>query len=271
MATTSNSHPEKYEYYATREMESPPLTLGPRRLHYAYSVALPLIHLTFVSIVQGIALSLLFQSFPLPRAETLASTTTLVSFVTEQHAYLPYLISGLIVVLVWKQFVQNSMFFVWPISTSQIILMLLISLMEVVAFREISHFGAWLAGIGLIGCVGGCIRLNNLRVHPTSAFESELVRRRDRTMDLRDGLLYVLLGLLISAGALILHGQTTNVTVSTGIQWAVLAVLSCLMVVVSMLDRFNLISMIQDMARNSDLRPNRFGGIEYYGDEKGSQ
>ena len=266
-AKTADNTPPENPKYMTRETESPPLTLGPKRLHYAYSVSLPLIHLTFVSIVQGVALALLLQSFPLPGATALASVGNLISFVFAQYLYLPYFISGLVVVLIWKQFVQASMFLIWPLSTLQIALMLLISLVEAIAFREIMHFSAWLAGLGLVGLVGGLIRLNNLRIQSDSAFESKELQD-DKIQEVLNGVLYLFFGLLLGAGGTIFHiwsaGNSTSLVSS--IEWVMLGLTICIMSIVTALDHRDLIVSLQHAAQNSDLQVDRFGGVSYVND-----
>ena len=266
-AAKGDDTPPEPPKYVTRESESPPLILGPRRLHYAYSVSLPLIHLTFVSIVQGFAVALLLQSFPLPGAPALASATNLISFVVAHYLYLPYFISGLVVVLIWKQFVQASMFIIWPLSTPQIALMLLISLVEAIAFREIMHFSAWLAGLGLVGLVGGFIRLNNLRIQSNSAFEFKELQD-DKVQEVLNGILYVFLGLMLGTGGVMFHiwSSGSPIPLVSNVEWLVLGVVICIMVIVTALDNRDLIINIQHATLNSDLQADRFGGIEYIGD-----
>ena len=267
-AKTADNTPPENPKYMTRETESPPLVFGPKRVHYAYSVSLPLIHLTFVSIVQGFVLALLLQSFPLPSAASVASVANFVTFVGVQHVYLPYVISGLLVILIWKQFVQASIILIWPLSTLQIALMLLISLMEVIAFREITHFSAWLAGLGLVAIVGGFIRLNNIRVSPRSYFAAESLRRTEDAAEWRSGILYILLGILVGVGAMIVHTLFDGAAVPlvANVEWLVLGILSCLMVVVILLDRYDLLVALRDGAQNSDLIVDHFGGVSYDGE-----
>lgn len=254
--------------YVTRGDESPPLDFGPKRLHYAYSVSLPMIHLTFVSIVQGIALALLLQSFPLPDETALASAGNLVSFVLTQHAYLPYVISGLVVILIWKQFVQASIIYVWPLSTVQIALMLLISLAEVIAFREVERFNFWLLGLGLVGCIGGGIRFNNLLIHPSSKHESESLRRDNFHREAFFGLAFLLLGLLVIAVAILLHAWfiSSSAQFVLGTEWLVLLLLAVLVVGIIVFDHRALITTMKDAAKGSDIQVDGFGGVDYSSD-----
>ncbi|HEU4785712.1 MAG TPA: hypothetical protein VFS83_20395, partial [Ktedonobacterales bacterium] len=175
-----------------------------------------------------------------------------------------YVTSGLLVVLIWKQFVQASMFLLRPLSTLQIVLMLLISLAEVIAFREIAHFSAWVVGLGLVGIVGGLIRLNNLRVQSVSVFESKKAQN-DTTIGIRSGILYLLLGFLFSTGGIIFHiwfaGSATPL--ASGTEWVVLGTLICLMGILAVHDQRYLIKLVKDATLYSDLQMDRFGGVEY--------
>lgn len=96
----------------TRERETPSLLSGPQRLHYQFSVALPLTHLTFVSVLQGLALGILLYNIHLPPENVSWENFFDISF--KQYFYLPYIISSLLILLIWIQFVHASMFINWP-------------------------------------------------------------------------------------------------------------------------------------------------------------
>lgn len=72
MATPSQPNNAAGNTTVRQGNESPPLSLGPKRLHYQFSAALPQVHLTLVSIVQGIAFGVLFQDLPVPRRGDIA-------------------------------------------------------------------------------------------------------------------------------------------------------------------------------------------------------
>lgn len=148
---------------------TPPLTMGPERLTYQFSVSLPQIHLTLVSVLQGVAFSLLLYSAPAPSPAacdipSLRTSQIWVQGLCGQHFYLAYLISCLAIVLIWMQFVYASLFLVWPLSTLQALLMFLLSLAEVLALRNIQSTPHWLIWLGLVAVVGGFIRLRNLQL-----------------------------------------------------------------------------------------------------------
>jgi hypothetical protein len=178
----------------TRDIESPPLKLGPRRLHYEYSVGLPQLHMTLVSVLQGLAFGVLVSRLPLPPQN--ASTA---DFLLEQHYFLPFVASSLLILLIWQQFVFAGLFIVWPVSTLQTGLIYLITLAEILTFEVIAQISAWIVGLGFVAIVGGCIRLNNLRWQKESDYVSVKPAKTWRLSQLTDGVVYIGLGLLYVA------------------------------------------------------------------------
>ena len=71
----------------TRNHEIPTLTISPQRFHYLYSAVMPQIHLTLVSVLQGIAFGVLLLGIPFP---------TSFESLFQLYFYFPYLISGII-------------------------------------------------------------------------------------------------------------------------------------------------------------------------------
>ena len=129
------------------------------------------------------------------------------------------------------------------------------------------HFSAWLAGLGLVGLVGGLIRLNNLRIQSDSAFESKELQD-DKIQEVLNGVLYLFFGLLLGAGGTIFHiwsaGNSTSLVSS--IEWVMLGLTICIMSIVTALDHRDLIVSLQHAAQNSDLQVDRFGGVSYVND-----
>jgi hypothetical protein len=250
----------------TRGQESPPLTFGPQRVHYSYSVALPQMHLTFVSVLEGLALSELLLGMPLPQSGDLGG------FLLVQHACLPYIVSGLLILLIWKQFAHNSTFSFWPPTTSQLGLTLLIAVAQILAFRVIDNYGAWLLGLGVTGIIGGVIRLNNMRLQAPMDWESEELARLVHKTNERDGLLYLVLGLLVAlVGIAFLRfdlftgqlaaGQAS--AVKSGTEWIVSSLLLVTLVVVEWLDNKLRQAVIRHAIELSDLEMTRLGGVRY--------
>jgi len=104
---------QKLDRIITRDQEQPPLTFGPKRIHYLYSVVLPQIHLTLVSVLQGIVFGVLLVSIPLPPT---SSWPTILYYLLDHYFYLPYGISSVVIIIIWIQFVEVTMFLFWPLS-----------------------------------------------------------------------------------------------------------------------------------------------------------
>src|SRR5437763_10891082 len=147
----------------TRGHESPPLTPGPQRLHYQFSTALPLTQLTFASVLQGVVFCWLLYNIPLPPVT--ASFADVFDFIFKQHLYLPYIISSLIIIVIWNQFVHASLFVTWPLSIFQSTLLFLLTVAEMLTFGKINSpsLTPWLFGLGWVSIFGGIVRLHNVR------------------------------------------------------------------------------------------------------------
>lgn len=252
------------EMIITRDHESPPLTFGPRRVHYSYSVALPQMHLTFVSVLEGLALSQLLVGIPLPHPSEVGA------YLLAQHGYLPYIVSGLLILLIWKQFAHNSTFSFWPPSTSQLGLTLLIAVAQILAFRVIGDFGEWLIGLGLTGMLGGVIRLNNMRLQVPGDWESDALDRLVRRTNRRDGTLYLLLGgvtVLWGLGVLRLEesaGASSSLLLGA-IIWVGSLTLLAALGIVEWLDNKLRKAIIAHAIDRSDLEMTRAGRVHYRG------
>lgn len=244
----------------TRGKESPPLTLGPQRVHYQFSVALPQIHLTFVSILQGIALYVLLVNMPLPNGTTLQSVLV---FVGTQYAYLPYVISGALILVIWKQFVEATMFYIWPLSSVQLGLELLISASEIIAFREVRNFGAWIVCLSIIGWVGGAIRLNNLRLRSRQDFESLEALRRDIMGEVVSGVLYIALGSVVFGAVIAVPLWPSYSVYAQAIHWAALGVLTVIVLEVIALDQAEIMRLVEKAIAIGDICLTPQGGLTY--------
>jgi hypothetical protein len=250
----------------TRGKENPPLTFGPERLHYQYSVGLPQMHLSFVSVLQGLVFGVLLLGLPLPSATNLAA---LGQFVLDQHAYLAYLVSSILILVIWAQYAQNSLYAIWPLSSGQLGLSLVLSVAELLAVRAINQFGMWLVGLGAIGVIGGLIRLNNLRLQAPEDFESAKLARRKRWS--WDGLIYVSLGILTVAGGIgfLSLPQWFSLTaaqlsqVRSAIEWIALSVLTAVALLIGALDRRQRRILLQTALEESDLLITQLGVIRY--------
>ncbi len=266
-------HPDRKILFPTKGIEKPSLQMGPERLHYEYSAALPQVHLTLVSVLQGIAFALLLLSIPLPGESWCPLPNdnpypTLVNCVLQQHLYLPYVVSSLLILLIWGQFVYASMFEFWSFSPLQMGLVFLLSLAETLTFKVIIDLQAWLIGLGFIGLFGGFIRFSNVVVPTKDDFESQDAAQVLISYNRRDGFLYVLAGFL-----LVLLGTMYRVVIQLARQyfpqgadllpWFVLGFLLISMMLLWILgSRFRYVLLLE-IARGSDLTVTPRGIVRY--------
>ena len=164
-------NPEQIEPGIVTSDDYPPLELGPERLHYQFSTLLPQTQLTFASVLQGVAFGLLLLHIPLP-PDNLSWTSILHFVFISQYLYLPYIISSLLIILIWIQYVHASLLMIWPLSIFQATLSFALTISEVLAFQKINSgtpplysptLSPWFFGIGWVAIVGGFIRIHNLR------------------------------------------------------------------------------------------------------------
>lgn len=176
----------------TSRVREPRVEHEARRVHYEYSVSLPQLNLTLISILQGLAFGVLLSHIPLfPRPGE-----SLVSFVLEQHLFLPFITSSLLILFIWLQFMHGARVIIWPVSTLQTGLVYLLTLTQIVTFNEIEHVPAWVAGLGFVGIVGGCHRLSNLLWHRRLDYLSTKPKRTWHVAQALDGGAYVVVGVL---------------------------------------------------------------------------
>ena len=268
---------QKPEKVITYGIETPPLTLGPRRYHYQHSVLLPQVHLILVSVLQGVAFGVLLLSIPLP---TNTKWAIILPYANEQYFYLPYLVSSILVLLIWKQFVYASMFSIWPLNTLHVVLIYLIALVETLAFRIISvsngatlsspALALWLFWLGCVGVVGGCIRLSNLPFVGQDDFDRELsqvdakeVFKIYRNSQIRDGILYLCLGFFFVALGIIFSQMSDMLKYSNELPWVILGFLLSILITILLLDIFFRQSILTKITANSDLRMLPNGVLRY--------
>src|SRR5258708_8506674 len=132
-----NQQPSPIDEIHIFENENPPIKFGSKRLFYQYSVSIPQIQLVLVSVLQGIVFTvLLTRSIPIPHlakaAFNLLQLSLLLQFFVQQYFYLPYILTSLILIIVWTNFVYASAVFVWPPTPLQAGLIYLITIVEVV-------------------------------------------------------------------------------------------------------------------------------------------
>jgi hypothetical protein len=173
---------------------APPIEFGPRRAFYQYSVGVPQFHLILVSVLQGIVFSLLVNALPsLPQWSEFSLDFMLTAA--------PYVLSALIVLIVWVDFVYVSAVLVWPARFWYAFLIYTVTFAEVFMVRALIIPGQvdiakWVFGVGLVVCVSGFVRLSNRSYfRPGSKqFVDEEVRKWVWGREKNLAALYVVLG-----------------------------------------------------------------------------
>jgi len=246
--------------------EKPSLKLGPQRLHYQFSITVPQAHLTFVSVLQGVALGVILLNIPFPPT-SLTSSTVWPYLINSQHLYLPFILSAVLILMIWKEFVQASMYLNWPLTVRQLGLTMLIAVVEIITFRTIDNIVAWLIGLGLIGVVGGIIHWNNLQIQAPTDFDSADTAKSSRSEETAIGTKYFLLGVLI-IGSTLTWRLTPLYDANRAVgEWIVLLVLTALVGVALMIDgRYStnvLASIVHNKGYECDLVVTKQGGLGY--------
>jgi hypothetical protein len=195
----------------------------------------------------------------------------LLNLITVQHLYLSYIISILLILTIWKQFVQASVYLIWPLSYIRLGLTMLIAIAEILTFRVIANFGAWLIGFGMVAAIGGAIRLNNLALEGRGyVYSSDEVAAQSVRDGRIAGALYVLLGLLIggtgAAFLMLLQNPAAGTAAIYTMEmwtWGILIALFAVVLGVMILDRSSTARVLKGVVKDSDLIVTKHGGIHY--------
>jgi len=257
MGDSENFPPNK-----TDGSEMPPLRYGLRRIHYQFSVTLPLIHLTLASIIQGIAFSAVIDQ--IPNLSVIASDKFIDVFISNSY-FIPHIICAALIILVWLDYCDAAVNLIWPFSFVQAALIFLIGLAEVLAIKSIPFFPSWLMGIGLIGLFGGFVHWNNNRLESaTLEFEDENIGRSMIREEVVNGILFMLQGLFaiglgVSYALLINAYPTVAVLLKNGF-----LLIICVLVGVDLfIDRRVRLQRLQHVVKDSDLLITKLGVLRY--------
>lgn len=255
----------------------PPLTYGPHRLHYQYSAVLPTIHLTLVSILQGLAFGVLLLGIPISDPHQIYW----VNFLLSDYFYFPYLASSILILLIWKEFAQACVYSNWPLSAFQSGLIYSIAVPEILAFRAISiaagdnpkltptMLSGWLIGLGFVGIIGGWIRINNNRLDELTDYVSEEIARDSFKREGLEGLLYIGLGVFwaligVVYKLFIIFKVLINVPqINSIMSWSIVVLILIVVSTVFWLDTKNRKEYLAKFIENSDLIMSRKEVIRY--------
>jgi hypothetical protein len=237
--------------------EIPSLTQDTREILRQYQDALPTIHLTLVSVLQGIAFTVLLLGIPLP-GDPSQPPVPIFEFLLKNYFYLPYLVSSLLVIVVWKLSVYANIFSFWPFSTLRVLLIYLTALVEIIAFREIATLSIWIIALGSLAVIHGSGRFNNLRFLREDNFELRFFSQKTitayRKQQFRNGITYTILGITtVIFGLLIDIIKSSIPQFAIIITWGVLVLLFGVMCIMLFLCRTAHLSFLRLLTKGSDL------------------
>jgi hypothetical protein len=178
--TSSTTPPPGYE-----------LDITGQRMVQQFSTLLPQVHLTLVSILQGLALVVLFTNTKPPAG---FSWNDITSALYAHHWYVPHIASLLMVVTAWIEYVYGIFYLHWPVKSLWVTLQFLIVVPEVAAFSSVDQIGPWMLWLGILSLFGGAFTfINRLFVSRTLYRTDEDWRRVTST-----NALYWALGIILS-------------------------------------------------------------------------
>jgi hypothetical protein len=247
------------DYVITRNQEKPPLTMGPQRLHYIFATTLPQIYLTLLSVLQGLVFGVLLYNIPLPQNISLAN---IFAFSIQQYLYLPYIVSSLVMLIVWNQFVHGILFLTWPFTVFQSSLIFLMSLAEILTFAHANLLPEWLFGLGLIAIIGAIIRFNNIRFLPNDEQQKIAPVNNyavfSKSTEKSDGVLYISVGIIvlvcsISFNAVIKAVSMFGTLFPSLIRWGILILLLLMAFGILFFDKRNRRTYLNIFISGSDL------------------
>jgi len=123
-----------------------------------FKTLMPVVHLTLVSVLQGLALGALILNFGPPRS---FNPTDLARDLPQHALYLPHLASLLIVVSIWNEYMAVVITTPWPLNTVNTGLQLLLVMPEFAALSSVNQVGSWAFWAGVTAIMGGIIRLRD--------------------------------------------------------------------------------------------------------------
>jgi hypothetical protein len=143
----------------------------------------PQIHLTLVSVLQGIALAFLLTSTHGPSTNSL---TSLWIALLAHHLYLPEVASFLIVVIIWNEYAYAMLFLHWPLTALSTALQFLLAAVEIAAFTNVDTVGIWAFWIGVTALLGAGMHLRNVAItsdelYPYGSIARDIVGPNDRS------------------------------------------------------------------------------------------
>jgi ribonucleoside-diphosphate reductase beta chain len=248
----------------TFDDESPPLEFGVRRLYYQYSVTIPQIHLILISILQGTVItSFLARVIPNPHVFSFA-------FLLQIYFYLPYILTFMVILIAWMDFVYASGVLIWPPTAFQATLIFLLALAEIAMVNSIDTFYLWRIMLGLTTVIGGFMRLNNFRIFKGNDFADYHLGKRILSNELIYGLAYVILGLMGASIGLIYsslliwtNAHYPHIEGDRVLHWVFYSLILLEVSIVLIVDVIYRQWLLRRLTRDTDLEITPHGGIRH--------
>lgn len=180
------------------------LKLGAQRTAIQLSTFLPQIHLTLISVLQGLVLAILIDEF---------------RWSGDIAYFLRSIDSLLIIVLVWFLYCFVFVIFVWPLSYWHTLLQFALAVAQSFAFLHISDSGAWTLGLAAICFIACLIRLTNTYLVKPRSYERPEVYEIDMQFEKEAFVIFLLLALFYLVLGILQKtygGATLNMPVSVG-------------------------------------------------------
>lgn len=171
------------------------LQIGSRRIINQLNTFVPQIHLTLVSVLQGVALGFLMFAF---KAPSISSWNSFIHDIYHNLFYLPFLTSLVLIVIAWTEFTFASFILHWPITTLSSLIQFIFTIFEIAAFNSLNNFGLWIIWFGFCVFIGGLIRLRNIHIGDDSMDISKTTH--GVIYGRSDGLNYLIFVILIPLG-----------------------------------------------------------------------
>jgi hypothetical protein len=176
--------------------ETIPQPISSQRTAVQYSELLPQVHLTLVSVFQGVAIAILVSRFDDVDPLRLPGT-------------IYYLASLMVVVLIWFMYSWGFVTFSYPLHAWRTLLEFTLMAAEVFAFAFVGNPPRWAFGIAATALAGGCLRLLNIHLAHPSHYEQPDMHRSDNRREGAAAWSYMLFALAV-AGAGVAYQITSS-------------------------------------------------------------
>lgn len=123
-----------------------------------FKTLMPVVHLTLVSVLQGLALGALILNFGPPRSFL---PSDLLRDIPQHAFYLPHIASLLIMISIWNEYMAVVITTPWPLNSVNTGLQLLLVMPEFAALASVNQVGGWAFWGGVTAIMGGIIRLRD--------------------------------------------------------------------------------------------------------------